>query len=115
MGCFPRSYLGLLLCLVERVERKMSLWKAKYLSLRGRVTLIKSVTAKLPVYFLSLLKCPSSVINRIEKLHRDFLWHGRSEGKKFHLADWASICTPKEEGGVGIRPIRQMNQVLLGK
>lgn len=31
VGSFPTLYLGLPLCLLERVERKMSLWKAKYL------------------------------------------------------------------------------------
>ena len=29
--------------------------------------------------------------------------------------DWDSICKPKEEGGLRIRPLRQMNQALLGK
>ena len=28
--------------------------------------------------------------------------------------DWNSICKPKEEGGLGIRHLRQMNQSLLG-
>ena len=43
------------------------------------------------------------------------LWHGRSSGKKFHLVDWASVCKPKLEGGLGIRPLREMNRALLGK
>lgn len=49
----PTSYLGLPLCsghankvvwnpVVERVERKLSSWTANYLSIGGRITLIKS-------------------------------------------------------------------------
>ena len=89
--------------------RELSIWKANYLSIGGRVTLIKFVLANLPVYFLSMFKCPVSIINLIEKLRQDFLWHGRSEQKKFHLVDWTLVCKSKEEGGLGIRPLRQMN------
>eukprot|EP00268_Persea_americana_P012101 TRINITY_DN15081_c1_g5_i2.p1 TRINITY_DN15081_c1_g5~~TRINITY_DN15081_c1_g5_i2.p1 ORF type:complete len:110 (-),score=15.04 TRINITY_DN15081_c1_g5_i2:571-900(-) len=64
---------------------------------------------------MSLFKCPISVFNRIEKLQRDFLWHGRSSRKKFHLVDWASVCKPKSEGGLGIRPLRETNRALQGK
>ena len=95
--------------------KQVTLWKANYLSVGGRLALIKSVLSNLPVYFISLFKCPISVINHIEKLQRDFLWQGRSGGKKFHLVDWASVCKPKQEGGLGIRPLREMNRALLGK
>ena len=86
---------------MERVDNKLALWKANYLSIEGNVTLIKSVLSNLPVYFIYILKCLVSVVKRIEKLQRDFLWHGRNNVKKFHLVDWASICKPKLEGGLG--------------
>jgi len=44
-----------------------------YLSKGGRVILIKNTLSNLPAYLLSLFPIPSSVANRIEKLHRDFL------------------------------------------
>jgi hypothetical protein len=50
-----------------------------YLSKGGMVTLIKSTISNLPTYFLSLFPLPASVANRIEKLHRDFLWGGIGE------------------------------------
>lgn len=43
------------------------------------------------------------------------MWCGRNSEKKFHLLDWASVCEPKREGGLGIRPSRLINQALLGK
>lgn len=46
--------------------------KANYLSIGGRVTLIKSVLANLSMYYQSLLRCPISIINWIEKLQWDF-------------------------------------------
>lgn len=62
-----------------------------------------------------MLKCPGSVIDRIERLQRDFLWHWRENKKKFRLVDWKSICTLKKKGGVGFHPLRGMTKALLGK
>ena len=126
VGDLPASYLGLPLCLgsvnktlwdtvVERVEKKLSTWKAKYLSIGGRVTLIRSALSNLLVYYFSLFKCSASVIKRIERLERDFSWYGNGTQKKNYLVDWGSICKPKEEGCLGIRPLKLMNQALLGK
>lgn len=83
MGCkigdLPLSYLGMPLCsvrvtkslwnpVVEMVERKLSAWKANYLSIGGRVTLIKYVLSNLPVYYFSIFRCPASIIKRLERL-----------------------------------------------
>ncbi|XXG59153.1 hypothetical protein AAC387_Pa04g1283 [Persea americana] len=93
----------------------LSSWKARHLSLGGRITLIQSALANLPIYYMSIIKCPIAIINRIEKLQRDFLWHGREDSKKIHLVNWKLVCSPKDSGGLGLRPLRNMNQALLGK
>lgn len=80
-----------------------------------RITLIKSVLANFQIYFMSLYKCPMSIVNRIERLGRDFLCQGRDAKKNFHLVDWWSICQPKKNEGLGIRPLKIVNQALLGK
>ena len=85
------------------MESKLALWEANHLSIGGRVTLMKSFLSNLPLYFMSIFKCPVSVVKCIEKLQRDFLCHGRNSGKKFHWVDWASFCKAKVEGGVGIK------------
>lgn len=99
---------------MERVEQRLASWKAKYLSSGSRISLIQSALANLPIYFMSIFKCQASIIKRLEKLQRDFLWQGQSN-KKFHLVGWNSVCKPKE-GGLGFRTfLKQMNQALLGK
>ena len=95
-------------------ERKLSTWNANYLSIGGRVTLIKSILLNLPVYYFSIFRCSISIIKRLEKLQREFLWHGTRSQKKLHFVDWDSICKLKE-GGLGIRLLKKMNQALLGK
>ena len=93
VGSFLTTYLGLPLCLgrpskevwntmVDRVEQKMATWKAKYLSLGGRIILIKSALSNLPTYFMSMFKCSALIVSRIEKLQRNFLWQGKGTKKK---------------------------------
>ena len=130
MGCkvdsFPSTYLGLPPCLsrvpksvsnpnVERIEKMLSSWKARYLSQGGRITVIQYAPANLPVYYISILKCLIAIIKRIEKLQHDFLWQGHKESKKFHLVNWKTICSRKDSGGLGIRPLKNINYTLLGK
>jgi hypothetical protein len=34
---------------------------------------------------------------------------------KLHLVEWDKMCSPTDEGGLGIRNMRRFNQALLGK
>ncbi|RVX06635.1 putative ribonuclease H protein [Vitis vinifera] len=97
------------------MRRRLAQWKRQYISKGGRITLIKSTLASIPIYFLSLIRIPKSVTKRIEKIQRDFLWGGGSLERKAHLIKWKVVCSPKEEGGLGIRKIDVLNKALLGK
>ena len=44
---------------MERFEKKLSGWRANYLSKGGRLTLIRSVLSSMPTYFLSLFPIPA--------------------------------------------------------
>ncbi|KAL4347879.1 hypothetical protein GQ457_17G007890 [Hibiscus cannabinus] len=82
---FPSSYLGLSLGharnslsiwnpVLERLKKKLSTWKSKMLSLGGRITLVKSVLASLPVFFMSLFPLPASINKSISSLVAKFVW-----------------------------------------
>lgn len=99
VGKFPSKYLGVPLCLglpkkslwdsvVECIDKKLSSWKRRYLSLGGRITLLKFVLSSIPIYYLSCFKCPKSVLRRIEKSQRNFLWNDAVEKRKYHLVNW---------------------------
>ncbi|GJT46336.1 putative RNA-directed DNA polymerase, eukaryota, reverse transcriptase zinc-binding domain protein, partial [Tanacetum coccineum] len=68
-GTLPFMYLGLPVgknihfCngwteVIDRLQDRLLSWKAKNLSIGGRLTLFKSVLGSVPLYFLSLFKAP---------------------------------------------------------
>ncbi|RVW26986.1 putative ribonuclease H protein [Vitis vinifera] len=99
----------------EKVRRRLALWKRQYLSKGGRITLIKSMLASIPLYQMSLFRMPKLVARRLEKLQRDFLWGGANGGNKAHLVKWEVVCADKEKGGLGLRKLVCLNKALLGK
>ena len=52
----------------EKMHKRLALWKRNYISKGGRITLIKSTLASLPLYQMSLVRMPISVAKRLEKL-----------------------------------------------
>ena len=97
------------------MRRRLALWKHQYLSKGGRITLIKSTLASIPLYQMSVFRMPKSVARRIEKLQRNFLWGGANGGNKAHLVKWEVVCADKEKGGLGLRKLVWLNKALLGK
>ena len=87
VGSLPSTYLGLPLGapfksvamwdgVEERFRKRLTMWKRQYLSKGGRATLIRSTLSNLPIYYISVLRLPSSVRRRLEQIQRDFLWGG---------------------------------------
>ena len=101
--------------IIEKVERRLAGWKKLYFSRGGRLTLLKSTLSSFPTYFMSLFRILVSVAKRIERLQRNFLWGGMREKTKIHLVNWDRVCTPIDQGGLGVQDLISFNKVLLGK
>ena len=58
---------------VDRVQARLSKWKMKTLSIRGRLTLFKSILGSMPIYYMSIFRVPMSVLHRLESILSHFL------------------------------------------
>lgn len=59
--------------LCEKIDRRLSGWKSKYLSLAGRITLAKSTITTLASYAMQTAKIPRTVCDDIDKRTRRFI------------------------------------------
>ncbi|PWA66526.1 RNA-directed DNA polymerase, eukaryota, Reverse transcriptase zinc-binding domain protein [Artemisia annua] len=126
IGKMPVRYLGVPLVdkkigvndckgMINKVRQKLNDWKNKSLSYAGRGQLIASVLSSMQVYWCSVFKLPKTVINDIEKLFKGFLWcNGELTRGKARVA-WKEVCKPKDQGGLGLKPLDQWNRTLLIK
>jgi hypothetical protein len=100
---------------VEALKKRLNSWNSRHLSFGGRVTLINSVLASLPLYYFSFYKAPSCVIQSLVKIQCTFLWAGGSAVKKICWVKWDQICLPKGRGGLGVKNLELFNLALLSK
>ena len=62
------------------------------------------------MYFL-----PKLVIQDIDKVMKRFLWNVGEKGNVKAKIAWKVVCRPKDQGGLGIKPLKEWNEVLLMK
>lgn len=86
-GTLPLTYLGIPISgkrpqkqdwdiLIHNIRSCLVSWKARLLSLEGKLTLLNSVLSAICTYSTSIFKLPRWVIKEINRVRRDFLWSG---------------------------------------
>ncbi|XP_026428837.1 uncharacterized protein LOC113324763 [Papaver somniferum] len=100
---------------VEMIQHRLAKWKGRLLSFAERLVLFKSVLCSIPLYNMTVYRLPASVIKIFEKLIRNFLWPGNSEVRKFKTLSWKKVCTPYNEGGLGIRRLEIIKKAFIMK
>ena len=125
VGSFPIKYLGIPLHhdklrredvqpLVDKILKRMAGWRGKLLSYAGRILLIKTCLASIPIYLLSFFKFPKWALDLINTQMAHCLWSDFEGNRKLHLAKWDLVCMKKEFGGLGIPNLKEVNLCLLG-
>ena len=90
----------------------MKSWTGRFLSYGGRLQLISSVITSMANFWLSAFSLPSSCLKEIESLCSAFLWSGPDLKSSKAKVSWKDVCLPKCEGGLGLRPLKEINLVL---
>ncbi|XP_071708944.1 uncharacterized protein [Rutidosis leptorrhynchoides] len=112
-GSFPCQFLGISVGqnmnrisswdgILEKVKKNLSSWKANMISIRGRLTLVKSVLGSLGTYYLSSFIAPKKVIDKLESLRSNFFWGGNDHSHKMHKIKWRTVLNPHEDGGLNV-------------
>lgn len=79
-----------------------------YTSYAGRLELIRLVIQGVDAFWLQNIAVPSTIIDRINKMCRRFLW-ADSKPK----VEWKDICVPREEGGLSLKDCKTWNKAML--
>lgn len=101
--------------LIEKIRSRISSCTGRFLPFAGRMQLIHSVITSLANFWLAAFRLHASCLNEIERLCSDFLWSGPSLTTKKAKIAWVDVCKPKDEGGLGIRTLKEMNNVCILK
>ncbi|KAI0496404.1 hypothetical protein KFK09_022720 [Dendrobium nobile] len=88
--------------IIEKALRLLNTWGTKYLSLAGKIILIKIVILAIPNYYSSHSLVQAKVLKEINKIYRGFIWKKSSGNPGLHYLSWENLCKPLKEGGCGL-------------
>lgn len=122
-GALPVRYLGVPLSakkmkksdfkpLLDKIEARFNSWTVKHLSFAGRFQLIQAVIYSTITFWCSIFILPNECIRILERMCNAFLWNGAPQSAKGAKINWITVCTPKDEGGLGLKRLPDWNQVL---
>ncbi|GKC63932.1 RNA-directed DNA polymerase, eukaryota, reverse transcriptase zinc-binding domain protein [Tanacetum coccineum] len=80
---------------IQKFRSKLSLWKARLLSVRGRLSLIKSVLSSLPIYYMSIYMMPVTVQKKLESMRNNFFIGGDMDDRKMTWI-WRFLCNSSD-------------------
>lgn len=125
-GNLPERYLGVPIFkggvkkqyvsdVIDKIKRRANGWIGNMLSFQGRQVLAQAVLTSIPIHNLGVYKWPARAIKEADRAVRNFIWAGDPNVKKSITVSWKNITLPKQEGGVGIRSLGDINKTLLMK
>ncbi|KAG8365371.1 hypothetical protein BUALT_Bualt18G0097700 [Buddleja alternifolia] len=77
--------------LIEKVQSRLSNWKARLLSMPALATLIQSVTSAMPSHVMHTAWLPTGVFKQLDKMNRAFLWAKDGNPRKMHTVRWSTV------------------------
>ncbi|GJR51634.1 hypothetical protein Tco_1402155 [Tanacetum coccineum] len=83
---------------ILKLQSRLSKWKAKTLSIGGRLTLLKSVLGASPLYNMSIFKVPKGVLKVMESIRSNFFKGASMLEKKFSWIAWIRCSASKRKG-----------------
>ena len=99
----------------EKITKKVTGWKEKFISKAEREILIKMVAQVAPTYMMSIFKIPKQTCEDINSILAWYWWCQLRNEKKVYWMSWSRLCKLKKMGGMGFRDLNAFNLALLAK
>jgi hypothetical protein len=115
-GTIPLNYLGCPIfvgkpksthfsAIADKFRVKLASWKGALLSIMGRVQLVRAIIHGILVYSFQVYAWPHSLLKKLDRWIRNFIWSGDISNKKLCTVAWRQVCTHYEDGGLNIRSL----------
>ncbi|XP_073368024.1 uncharacterized protein [Aegilops tauschii subsp. strangulata] len=112
LGSFPMTYLGTPISdsrlsvadlppTVAKLQLRIEPWQGRWLSKAAQTILINSSLSRL-LFLMIFYSLHETLHHEIAKVQARFFWAGDNNKQKYHMVSWPGICTPREQGGLGI-------------
>ncbi|XP_028553397.1 uncharacterized protein LOC114580339 [Dendrobium catenatum] len=89
--------------LLDKSSIKLNAWGNRYISLTGRLVMVKIVYLSLPFFIMSHSLIPMKTLMEFERLCRYFIWN-KCDGKHGnHYVAWEQLRKPKQYAGWGVQ------------
>ncbi|KAL8129251.1 LOW QUALITY PROTEIN: hypothetical protein V2J09_018406 [Rumex salicifolius] len=89
--------------IIDKIQARLVGWKARTLSMDGRVTLVHSVLSALPI----------ATCDEMDRICREF---GSTDSHKcMNLVAWPDVCKPRKLGRLGIRMTKDSNLAMISR
>lgn len=99
---------------IDKIHSKLSTWKAKNISMAGRITLAKVILEVTHIYYVMSNRILKFSLKEIQKIQRNFVWDDM-EHKPLCLIKWGNIAMKKTFGGLRLRKPNTVNNACIAK
>lgn len=69
---------------IDKMNQRLSTWRAKTFSFAGRVTLTKSVVQAMSIYVMQSCELPRGICDEVDKLCKSFNWGDEGNQRKLY-------------------------------
>ena len=99
---------------IEKINRIMSSWYKRNLSIMGKICIVKSLLLSQIVYLLQALAAPEDILKKINTVLFRFIWKKKySNTKAFEKVKRKVICKQAENGGLNMINVFDMQNSFL--
>jgi hypothetical protein len=101
-ACIGKSKVKAFNNIKEKVGKKLSNWRYKFLSQAGKEVLLKAVIQAIPTYCMSVFMLPASLCKDLNKLMQFFWWKFMANSSGIHWMSWEKMSRSKKNRWFGV-------------